>query len=64
MKPRRVMLTLEVDTDAPLPWLRRAGAYVALVLTDGKGDGWTAAVEQAQANVHRPKKAPQRGKRP
>lgn len=64
MKPRRVMLTLEVDTDAPLPVLRKAAAYVPIEVYGGyggKGAAWTASgaawtlpVQQAQANVVKP----------
>ena len=46
MKARRVILTLEVETDAPLSTLKNAGMYASIAVVDH----W-AKVLQAQANV-------------
>lgn len=49
MTTRRVILTLEVETDAPLPVLRRAGRGGATFTA--KGASYSFRVIQAQANV-------------
>lgn len=51
MKARRVMLTLEVETDAPLSILRNSASYASIALCD-----YWATVLQAQANVIAAKK--------
>ena len=53
MKSRTVVLTLEVETDLPLPELRRAASY-DLVITAC----YRVNVLQAQANVVKPKPKP------
>ena len=52
MKPRRVMLTLEVETDAPLTVLRDATQYAIMDVR-----GTCCQVIQAQANVVKLEKA-------
>ena len=56
MKPRRVMLTIEVETDCPLPALRAADNYVIVI--DNYGDVKQKRLEviQASANVVKPEK--------
>ena len=59
MKPRKVLLTLEVETDIPLKELRRKAAYDLKVEFTRKkksqlfGDMKAVDVQQAQANVVR-----------
>jgi len=48
MKPRRVMLMIELDTDMPLPLLRRAWHMTIC--------GKRIPVRQVHANVVRPEK--------
>ena len=48
MKPRTVLLTLEVKTDAPLSVLRNAASYSPTWMLR---EDYTLEVEQAQANV-------------
>lgn len=55
MATRRVTLTLEVDTDAPLEALQRANAYNVEVLA--KGSYYEAEVVRADANVIQPEPA-------
>jgi len=51
MKPRKVMLTLEVETDAPLAVLRKSGSYSSMEVGL---DAYDVAVLQVQANVVEP----------
>lgn len=52
MKERKVMLELEVSTDAPLSLLKRAKSYGDLILVDrNTQDQYYVIVKQAQANV-------------
>lgn len=58
MKPRRVILTIEVETDAPLRDLRRANALLVGVVNESVDPKLYGAygltplrVEQVQANV-------------
>lgn len=58
---RRVTLTLEVETEAPLSVLRAAKGYTSLdsctvVKLGNTRDWWSFAVIQAQANVVNPLK--------
>ena len=53
MKPRKVVLTLEVVTDAPLSVLRRTGAYCGEWILAAP---YNVEVKQAQANVVSPEK--------
>ena len=56
MKPRKVVLTLEVETDLPLASLRKAAAYDPISIMDCEA-GRSLVVQQAQANVvAKPKK--------
>jgi hypothetical protein len=51
MKPRRVILTLEVETDAPVSYLRnRTRLVVAVKMSDAYGWHYPEVL-QAQANV-------------
>lgn len=52
MKPRRVLVTLEIETDLPLSRLRDAGGLV-LDVYDGSRTRERVLVIQAQANVVR-----------
>ena len=60
MKMRKVILTLEVETEAPLSLLRKRFAYMGMevgrVNSFGVGEGETyyVSVTQAQANVVEP----------
>lgn len=58
MKSRRVILTLEVETDAPLSVLQQAKYYLPFdVVKDwGTQKYWKVDVYQAQANVVKSKK--------
>ncbi len=52
MKPRRVVLTIEVDTDQPIATIRKA-TTVVLAGRDARGEivRMTSQVLQIQANV-------------
>lgn len=63
MKPRKVVLTLECRTDAPLSVLQRAKYYPPLDVVKGAGHQWLVEVCQAQANVVASKKPGGLGKR-
>ena len=52
MKPRTVLLTLEVKTDAPLSVLRNAASYSPTWMLR---EDYTLEVELAQANVVEPR---------
>lgn len=60
MKPRRVVLTVEVETDAPLAWLRK----VECLYLHAEPTSWgiEAEVLQISANVIRDEKK-RKGKR-
>ena len=62
-KVRRVLLTLEVDTDAPLPVLDDAVRYWLTVDDGGDTGGFDCRVLQASANVIRPAKRAKGGRR-
>lgn len=49
MEPRKVILTLEVQTDAPLPVLRNRNAYRSMDV--GLGTPYEVDILQVQANV-------------
>lgn len=49
MTPRKVVLTLEVETDVPLTKLRKASEYSILMIGDT-----IITVLQAQANIVKP----------
>ena len=55
MNARRLTLTLEVETDAPLSQLRKASTYDVLVaMRDDRVVSHDVVVIQAQANVIKP----------
>ena len=55
MKSRRVTVTLEIETDAPLKVLREkiSWGFKRTMLNPRTGRGYVATVLQAQANVIR-----------
>ena len=56
MKPRTIILTLEVKTDAPLSVLRTAKSWARIVIEDNKRVVYYyPLVTQAQANVVEPR---------
>ena len=55
MKPRRVIVTLELETDAPLPVMRRAGNW--WISLDGAERDWDTKVLQVAPNVIRQKRS-------
>lgn len=56
MKPRRVVIQLEVETDAPLSELRRVAAWPEGFWHSDGFYQYSFLVKQAQANVVRPDK--------
>ena len=61
MKMRKVILTLEVETEAPLSVLRKRFAYMGMEV--GEGETYYVSVTQAQANVVEPEKAVKGGEK-
>lgn len=57
MKARRVIVTLELETDAPISVLRTSLAYRDLEMATPKSGRFKAQVIQAQANVIKQAKA-------
>ncbi len=53
MKPRRVVLTIEVETNEPLRALRSADSLT--LYKEGSIVGYIDFIEQIQANVIRPR---------
>ncbi len=51
MKPRRVFVTLELETDLPISTLRRAAWWNDYVFAMRQNDLAQTSCEQAQANV-------------
>lgn len=56
MKPRRVTLTLEVKTDAPLNVLRSLDVYIGMMELEDDDNYYSVHVLQVQANVVKPLK--------
>ena len=65
MKPRRVRINLEVETDAPMDVLQRAASYAELTVYEPREPKltWRIVVLQALADVQQAQKTDKKLKR-